>query len=285
MSLTNESVIVITGAASGIGRATARRLGNEKIGGLALSDVNETELNETARMLENSGIAVSTHVVNVADKASVEAFAAAVIFHHGRVTHLLNNAGVSLFGDFEEISDEDFEWLMNINFWGVVNGTRAFLPILREQKSAQILNVSSVFGFVGIPGNAAYCASKFAVCGFTESLRHELAGTSVTVSSIHPGGIKTNIANFGRLGAKANQAEKSATTAAFNTEMTKSTPEQAAETIVRGMKSRSPRILIGADARIVSWVYRIFPQNYLKVLDLLSGGKLLKGRAARKKTI
>lgn len=285
MSLTNESVIVITGAASGIGRATARRLGNEKIGGLALSDVNETELNETARMLENSGIAVSTHVVNVADKAAVEAFAAAVIFHHGRVTHLLNNAGVSLFGDFEEISDEDFEWLMNINFWGVVNGTRAFLPILREQKSAQILNVSSVFGFVGIPGNAAYCASKFAVCGFTESLRHELAGTSVTVSSIHPGGIKTNIANFGRLGAKANQAEKSATTAAFNTEMTKSTPEQAAETIVRGMKSRSPRILIGADARIVSWVYRIFPQNYLKVLDLLSGGKLLKGRAARKKTI
>ena len=285
MSLNNESVIVITGAASGIGRATAKRLANEKIGGLALSDVNETALNETARMLENSGVKVSTHVVNVADKPAVEAFAAEVIVRHGRVTHLLNNAGVSLFGDFEEISDEDFEWLMSINFWGVVNGTRAFLPILRQQKAAQILNVSSVFGFVGIPGNAAYCASKFAVRGFTESLRHELAGTNIAVSTIHPGGIRTNIANFGRLGANANQAEKTATTAAFNNELTKSTPEQAAETIVRGMKSRSPRILIGTDARLISLIYRFFPQNYLKIMNLLSGGKLLKGRADRKKTM
>jgi short-subunit dehydrogenase len=283
MSINNESIIVITGAASGIGQATARRLTDEKIGGLALSDVNETGLRETARMLENTGIEVSTHIVNIADKAAVEAFAAEVVAHHGRVTHLLNNAGVSLFGDFEEISAEDFEWLMNINFWGVVNSTRAFLPVLREQKSAQILNVSSVFGFVGIPGNAAYCASKFAVRGFTESLRHELAGTNVTVSTIHPGGIKTNIANSGRLGAKANQAEKSAMTAAFNNELTRSTPECAAETIVRGMKSRSLRILIGTDARLISLIYRIFPQNYLKVLDLLSGGKLLKGRADRKK--
>ena len=285
MSFNNESVIVITGAASGIGRATAMRLANERIGGLALSDVNENALNETARMLENSGVKLSTHVVNVADKLAVEAFAAEVIVRHGRVTHLLNNAGVSLFGDFEEISDEDFEWLMSINFWGVVNGTRAFLPILRQQKAAQILNVSSVFGFVGIPGNAAYCASKFAVRGFTESLRHELAGTNITVSTIHPGGIKTNIANFGRLGTNANQAEKSATTAAFNNEMTRSTPEQAAETIVRGMKSRSPRILIGTDARLISLIYRIFPQNYLKIIDLFSGGKLLKGRADRKKTM
>ncbi len=285
MSLNNESVIVITGAASGIGRATALRLGNEKISGLALSDVNAAGLNETARMLENSEVKISTHIVNVADRTAVEAFAAEVVAHHGRVTHLLNNAGVSLFGDFEEISDEDFEWLMSINFWGVVNGTRVFLPILRQQKSAQILNVSSVFGFVGIPGNAAYCASKFAVRGFSESLRHELAGTNITVSSIHPGGIKTNIANFGRLGAKANQAEKSATTAVFNTKMTRSTPEQAAEAIVRGMKSRSPRILIGTDARLASLIYRIFPQNYLKILDLLSGGKLLKGRADRKKVV
>lgn len=283
MSLNNESVVVITGAASGIGRATALRLRAEKIGGLALSDVSADGLKETARMLENSGIAVSTHIVNVADKPAVEALAAEVVARHGRVTHLLNNAGVSLFGDFEEISDEDFEWLMSINFWGVVNGTRAFLPILRQQKSAQILNVSSVFGFVGIPGNAAYCASKFAVRGFTESLRHELDGTNVTVSTIHPGGIKTNIANFGRLGAKANQKERSATTAAFNNEMTRSTPEQAAETIVRGMKSRRRRILIGTDARLISLIYRIFPQNYLKVMDLFSGGKLLKGRAARKK--
>ena len=285
MSLNNESVIVITGAASGIGRATAMRLADEKIGGMALSDVSADGLMETARMLENSGIAVSTHIVNVADKPAVEAFAAEVVARHGRVTHLLNNAGVSLFGDFEEISDEDFEWLMSINFWGVVNGTRAFLPILRQQKAAQILNVSSVFGFVGIPGNAAYCASKFAVRGFTESLRHELDGTNITVSTIHPGGIKTNIANFGRLGAKANQKEKSATTAAFNGEMTRSTPEQAAETIVRGMKSRSLRILIGTDARLISLIYRIFPQNYLKIIDLFSGGKLLKGRADRKKTM
>jgi len=285
MSLTSESVIVITGAASGIGRATALRLAAERVGGLALSDVNTAGLSETATMLEKSGVKVSTHVVNVADRAAVEAFAAEVVAEHGRATHLLNNAGVSLFGDFEEISDEDFEWLMSINFWGVVNGTRAFLPILREQKAAQILNVSSVFGFVGIPGNAAYCASKFAVRGFTESLRHELSGTNIAVSAIHPGGIKTDIANSGRLGARANAAEKHATTNAFNSELAESTPEHAAETIVRGMKSRSPRILIGADAHSISWIYRIFPQNYLKALDLLSGGKLLKGRANRKKAV
>ena len=271
MSLTNESVIVITGAASGIGRATARRLGNEKIGGLALSDVNETELNETARMLENSGIAVSTHVVNVADKAAVEAFAAAVIFHHGRVTHLLNNAGVSLFGDFEEISDEDFEWLMNINFWGVVNGTRAFLPILREQKSAQILNVSSVFGFVGIPGNAAYCASKFAVRGFSESLRNELAlaKSTVGVTVVHPGGVNTSIARSARAprhvtNAEAVEAEEMREQ--FQHKFLKMPPTRAGEIIVKAVERDAARVLVGNDARFAALIERLAPVTHWKFL-------------------
>lgn len=278
MSLAKESVAVVTGAASGIGRALALRLGAEKISGVAICDVNQIGLNETARMLENSGVRVSTHIVNVANRAEMENLVSDVELEHERVTHLINNAGVSLFGDIEEVSFEDIEWLMNINFWGVVYGVKLFLPILRKQPLSHIVNISSVFGFIAPPGQAAYSASKFAVRGFSEALRHELEGTNILVSTVHPGGIRTNIANNGKLGGQANEAGRIANTNLFNQNLARTTPEAAAETIVRGIKRRDPRILIGADAQQISFLSRLFPRKYLQVMNLLSGGKLRKFR-------
>lgn len=273
MSLTNESVAVVTGAASGIGRALAVRLAREKIDGLALSDVNENGLRETAEAVEKLGVRVSTHLVDVSRREEMERFAGEVLARHERVTHLINNAGVAMIGTVEEISIENIEWLMGINFWGTVYGVKIFLPILREQKEAHIVNLSSVFGFVAPPGQAAYCASKFAVRGFTESLRHELENTGVRVSSVHPGGVKTNICNDSRLGDEATEEEKKKIVRFFD-KASPTTPEQAAETIVKGIKARNPRILVGPDARQIDVVQRLFPKKYFAVMDRLTGGAL-----------
>ena len=273
MSLSNDSVAVITGAASGIGRALAVRLAREKIAAIAVSDINENELNETAKIVENLGVSVSTHIVDVSQIEQVQKFAEEVIVKHNRITHLINNAGVALCGNFEEISLRDFEWLMNINFWGVVYGSKVFLPILRQQEKAHIVNISSVFGLIAPPGQSAYCASKFAVRGFTESLRHELENTNISVSSVHPGGIKTNIANSSRIGENANPDLKKITVKFFD-KASPTTAEQAADVIVKGIKRKNPRILIGADARQINLIQRLFPAKYFSVMDKLSGGKL-----------
>lgn len=272
---------MVTGAASGIGRALSLQLCAEKIAGLAIADLNGEALQETAKLLEASGVKVSTHVLNVADLKAMRAFVADVVARHGSVTHLINNAGVSLFGDFEEVSVEDFEWLMSINFWGTVYGVKLFLPVLREQPSAHIINVSSVFGMIAPPGNAAYSASKFAVRGFTESLRHELQGTGITVSCVHPGGVATNIARSGRLGAQASEAAKEASVK-YHAKVSKTTSEEAARQIIRGIKRRSKRILVGRDARMIDVIHRAAPENYMAVLDKLSGGQLSQLRRKRK---
>ena len=268
MSLTDKSIAVITGAASGIGRALAVRLAGEKIAGLAIADVNAEGLGETARIVGNADLKVSRHIVNVGDLGQMHAFAAEVVAEHGRVTHLINNAGVSLFGTVEEVSIEDVQWLMNINFWGTVYGVKLFLPILREQPAAHIVNVSSVFGFIAPPGNAAYSASKFAVRGFTEALRHELVGTGVAVSCVHPGGVATNIARDGKVGAEAHQSVKDASVR-LQQKASRTTSEGAAETIVRGIKRRSKRILVGVDARIIDLLQRTAPVSYFSVMSRL----------------
>jgi short-subunit dehydrogenase len=273
MTLSNNSVAVITGAASGIGRALAVRLAREKIGAIAVSDVNEKELGETAKIIESLGVSVSTHIADVSKPEQVRRFAAEVIEKHSRVTHLINNAGVALCGSFEEISLEDFEWLMSINFWGVVYGTKVFLPILKQQEKAHIINISSVFGLVAPPGQSAYCASKFAVRGFTESLRHELENTNISVSSVHPGGIKTNIASSSRVGENASEEIKKMVVKFFD-KASPTTAEQAADVIVNGIKRKNPRILIGSDARQINIIQRLFPAKYFSVMDRLSGGKL-----------
>jgi short-subunit dehydrogenase len=273
MSLSKNSVAVITGAASGIGRALAIRLAEEKIAGIAICDVNETGLDETARMIEKSGASVSKHVVDTSKLEQIERLKDAVLEKHSRVTHLINNAGVGLLGTFEQISLEDFEWLMGINFWGVIYGCKVFLPVLKMQEAAHIVNISSVFGLIAPPEQTAYCSSKFAVRGFTESLRHELEETNVCVSSVHPGGIKTNIARNSRLGKDTPEEYRSEGVAFFDQVATTS-PEQAAETILKGIKAENPRILIGKDAHAINYVSRLFPKKYLKIFEKLVGHRL-----------
>lgn len=273
MTLSNHSVAVVTGAASGIGRALAISLAREKIAGIAASDVNEKGLRETVEMIEKLGVPVSAHVVDVSQLAEIERFKDAILRKHNRVTHLINNAGVGVIGTFEQISLADFEWLMNINFWGVVYGTKVFLPILKEQEKAHIVNISSVFGLVAPPEQTAYCSSKFAVRGFTESLRHELEDTNVRVSCVHPGGIKTNIARNSRVGENAPEEYKAQGVKFFD-KVAQTSAERAAEIIVRGIKSENPRILIGKDAHAINYISRLFPKKYLKAIERIAGHRM-----------
>jgi short-subunit dehydrogenase len=258
-------VAVVTGAGSGIGRELAKRLARENIS-LALADVNETTLQETVSQIGTAGAPISTHVVNVADPKQVEKFAAEVIARHKRVTLLINNAGVALHGTFEEISNADLEWLMGINFWGMVYGVRNFLPVLKQQSRSHIVNLSSIFGIISPAGQTAYCASKFAVRGFTEALMHELEGTTVGVSCVHPGGIKTAISRNARLGASADATFHAAGVTLFEKRLARTTPETAAARIVDGIQRGEPRILIGKDAIQLERMQRLFPVRYWKIM-------------------
>ena len=276
MSLTNKSVVVITGAASGIGRALAIRLSQESIAGIAIADVNEKELKETEKLINNQNLKITTHIVNVAVEDEMRAFAEDVAKKHSRITHIINNAGVALGGSVAEISLEDIRWLMDINFWGVVYGSKLFLPYLEHEKSAHIVNISSLFGFIAPPGQASYCASKFAVRGFTESLRHELENTNINVSLVHPGGVRTNIANDARIGKNVplTESQIKEKRAKENENLNRTTPTQAAEIIVSGIKTKKPRIIVGFDSRLLSFIARHFPKRYFAIIDFISGGRL-----------
>ena len=270
-----ESVAVVTGAATGIGRALAARLADEGAR-LCLADIDAAGLDEVSRGLKGVGAEVLSRVVDVADSRQVEALAHAVSGHYGRADLLFNNAGVTLLGDFEEVSLADIEWLMSINFWGVVYGVKHFLPILKQQKKSYIVNMSSVFGIVAPPGQAAYCASKFAVRGFTEALRHELEGTCVQVSTVHPGGIKTGIATSGRVGANVSPERREQDCAKFG-RLAATTPESAAERIVRGVLRGETRILVGRDASQVELIQRLLPVRYWRLI-----GPIIERRTRRK---
>jgi short-subunit dehydrogenase len=276
MSLTEESVIVITGAASGIGRALAVRLAQEQIAGMAIADLNSAELAETEKLINRKDLKITRHRVDVGDEEEMRRFTEEVIEAHGRATHLINNAGVALGGLTDEVSLDDMRWLMNINFWGVVYGTKLFLPYLKREKSAHIVNFSSIFGVIAPPGQATYSASKFAVRGFTEALRHECKGTNIAVSVVHPGGVKTNIANRARIGAGVSMTEQEIEERKekINRNLSRTTPDKAAEIIVKGIKRRNSRILVGTDARLLSLFTRLFPRRYFSVINFISGGRL-----------
>src|SRR5271155_761303 len=207
-------VAVITGAGSGIGRELTKQLAGEKMS-LAIADVNEATLKETLSQIGTASVQVSSHLVNVADPKHVEHFAAEVLDRHKRVTLLINNAGVAMHGTFEELSNADMEWLMGINFWGMVYGVRNFLPTLKREPRSRIVNLSSIFGIISPAGQSAYCASKFAVRGFTEALMHELEATTVGVTCVHPGGINTPISRNSRLGVGASAAVRDASVTLF----------------------------------------------------------------------
>ncbi len=273
MPINNHTVAVITGAASGIGRALAIRMANAGVEGIAISDVNESGLRETEAQIEQAGVPVTSRVMDVSKLDQVQEFANEVIERHGRITHLVNNAGVGLIGRFDQLSIEDFEWLMGINFWGVVYGCKVFLPHLKKVEDAHIVNISSVFGIIAPEEQSAYCASKFAVRGFTESLRHELADTTVSVTSVHPGGVKTNIVRNSRVGESTPGEWKDQGTKLFD-KIAKTTPEDAAEDILNAINAKNPRLLIGKDARSISHLARLFPTNYLKMIERLNGHKM-----------
>jgi short-subunit dehydrogenase len=253
---------VITGAASGIGAALAANLA-ARGANLALADRNADGLAATAAKARALGVKVSEHVLDVTDTAALEALPEAVLAAHGRVTILVNNAGVALMGNVDQVSMADFEWLMNINFWAPVRLTKAFLYALHREPDAHIVNISSVFGIIAPPGQAPYCASKFAIRGFSESLRHELIGSNVTLTVVHPGGIRTAIADSARLSQGIDPDEARAATAEFN-KLLKTSAEDAGEAIATAISKRSPRLLIGGDARMIDRIQRIFPGTYWK---------------------
>jgi NAD(P)-dependent dehydrogenase (short-subunit alcohol dehydrogenase family) len=251
-------VAVVTGAASGIGRALALALAAEGMT-LALADRDEKALHETMLLVARAGGTASLHPLDVSDEAALNAFAQDVLREHGRVTVVANNAGVSMFGTVQELATDEIAWLMNVNFWGVVYGTKAFLPALLAQPEACIVNTSSVFGLWGPPGQSAYAASKFAVRGFSESLRGELLGTGVHVLTVHPGGIKTAIARSARI-ARAADADLAATrTKMFEERFLTTPPEVLAAAIIDGIKRKRDRVVAGDGASRIDMLTRLFP--------------------------
>lgn len=261
-------VAAITGAGSGIGRALALALAKSKAD-LALSDINGKTAEETAELARGLGARATTASLDVANRAAVHAWADQVVADHGRVNLVFNNAGVALGSTLEGVTYEDFEWLMNVNFWGVVYGTKAFLPHLRTSGDGHVVNVSSVFGLASAPGNGTYNASKFAVRGFTEALRQELelTGACVSATCVHPGGIKTNIARSSRMSADMEQLlgqDADAARARFEKRFI-TTPEDAARTILRAVRRNQRRVLVGPDAKVLDLVVRLFPSGYQRL--------------------
>jgi NADP-dependent 3-hydroxy acid dehydrogenase YdfG len=259
--------VMITGAASGIGRSLARRLSG--CGSpVAIADIDERDLKETAASLPGP---VLTRVLDVRDAAAQHQFAADVReWMPGLLGAVFNNAGVALGSSVLDSVPEDDDWLTDINFRGVVNGTRAFLPILVAQNEGVIVNTSSMFGLLGMPSQSAYCASKFAVRGFTDALRQELRGTGVHAVNVHPGGITTNIARNGRFRKDPEGRGRTHEQIAAEFEaMTMTSPDRAAEIIHKGIEQGKARILVGPDAVFFDALARIAPTRYFDVLALL----------------
>jgi NAD(P)-dependent dehydrogenase (short-subunit alcohol dehydrogenase family) len=267
-------VAAITGAASGIGRSLALELARHGCS-MALSDVNDEGLAETAEMVSRLAsssrapqVAITTQRVDVAQREAVYAWAEQVVRDHGKVNLIFNNAGLTLGATVGGMRDEDFEWLMNINFWGVVHGTRAFLPHLEASGEGHVVNISSVFGLVGVPSQSAYNAAKFAVRGFTEALCQELdmLGRGVSASCVHPGGIKTNIVRAARTCPSVATLGRDPATAPEQFEKSfRTTADEAARTILRGVQKGKRRILVGHDAHVIDAVARLLPSLYQRL--------------------
>ena len=264
----NNRVCVITGAASGIGKSLAHQLA-KRGAKLALSDIDSDNLLQLSEQLTQDGHQVFSAPFDVADKNAFFEFATDVKRYFGAAHIVINNAGVGLgSGTLWETELADFDWLMGINFYGVLYGTKAFLPILMEQDFGHIVNISSVFGLVGGPRQHAYNASKFAVRGLTESLRHDLklAKSNVSCTCVHPGGIKTNIARNTRFSEAALSDQDLKERVAQFDKMAKTTPEQAALKILKAIEKDQQRVLIGLDAKLIDLVQRLIPSSYGRIL-------------------
>lgn len=265
-------VAAITGAGSGIGRALAIELASRG-SHLALSDIDEVGLAETVTLCEGRGVKVTSQRLDVADRSAVEQWADSVVEDHGAVNLIFNNAGVALGATIEAMSYEDFEWLMNINFWGVVYGTKAFLPHLKASGEGHVINLSSVFGLVSIPAQGAYNAAKFGVRGFTDALRIELeiADCGVSSTTVHPGGIKTNIARSARMDESATALAGGVDTGREFDKLAMTSPQKAAKQILAAVEHDRRRALIGPDAKVFDLVSRL-PARFSQRL-LVRGAK------------
>ncbi|WP_121255947.1 SDR family NAD(P)-dependent oxidoreductase [Nocardioides ferulae] len=269
MRTLDGKVVVITGAGSGIGRALAVNCaGRGSL--LALSDVDEAGLAETVDLVKAAGAQeVRSDRLDVSDRAAFTAYAAAVAEQFGRVNVVVNNAGVALAGDLVDLTYDDIEWIVGVNFWGVVHGTKEFLPHLIASGDGHVVNLSSLFGLVSMPGQSAYNATKYAVRGMTEALREEMliAGHKVGVTSVHPGGIKTAIARNARVSEKE---DKEATAKLFDKKLAKMEPERAAEIIVDGILKNRARVLVGLDAHALHHFARLTGSRYQDVVAQVS---------------
>ena len=262
-----NKVAAITGAGSGIGQQLAVLLAQQGCH-LSLSDVNEQGLAKTVELVKDSHVRVTTKKVNVAKLEEVRDWAAETVQDHGSVNMIFNNAGVALGSTVEGVSYEELEWIVNINFWGVVYGTKEFLPLIKQSGEGHIINISSLFGLTAQPTQSAYNATKFAVRGFTESLRQELDLENCGVSAlcVHPGGIRTNIANAAKMNDSIRtlgmHPEKSARS--FN-KLLRCPPEEAARQIIEAVQKDKRRLLIGNDAKTLDLIQRILPTGYQRV--------------------
>ncbi|EHB49897.1 Estradiol 17-beta-dehydrogenase [Mycolicibacterium rhodesiae JS60] len=258
-------VAVVTGAGSGIGQALAIELGRSGAK-LAISDIDTEGLAVTEERLKAIGVEVKADRLNVTEREAFQAYADGVKAHFGKVNQIYNNAGIAYSGDVEITQFKDIERIMDVDFWGVVNGTKVFLPYLIESGDGHVVNVSSLFGIFSVPGQAAYNAAKFAVRGFTEALRQEmvLAKHPVKVTTVHPGGIKTAIARNSTVAEGLDQAEMAK---AFDKKLARTTPERAAQIILDAVRKNKARVLVGADAKILDVIVRITGSGYQQLFS------------------
>ena len=278
-----DKVAVITGAGSGMGRYLAVLLAKDGAD-VCVCDVNEETLQETVEMLRKYNVSVSSHLLDVSDKEAIESLPGKVIDQHGKVDMVFNNAGVTTGTHFKDMDENNWDWVMGINFDGVINSTRAFIPHMVDSPEAAIVNTSSIFGMVAVPGQTVYHATKFAVRGFTESLAMEMKETNpnLQIHCVHPGHIGTNIAADARFDEENfNQEETQASNSIFTRNAPKSQkemgdmfreggmhPSKAAEIILNGVKKNKTRIFIGLDAKLLDLSQRIFPKHYHKTWAL-----------------
>jgi len=260
----DDKVVVVTGAGSGIGRALALDLARRG-SHLALSDVDEAGLAETVAQVQKTGARMRSDRLDVADRDAFARYALDVVEEFGRVNVVINNAGVALAGDFTDLEYNDIDWIVGVNFWGVVHGTKEFLPHLIASGDGHVVNLSSLFGLVSMPGQSMYNATKYAVRGMTEALREEMliAGHPVGVTAVHPGGVKTAIARNARVSAKESKED---TARLFDEKLARMTPERAAEIIVNGILKNRARVLVGLDAHAVHHFAKLLGSRYQDVV-------------------
>ena len=277
MKTFDNKVAVVTGAASGMGRYLAVLLAKMKCN-VAICDVNEEELERTSKMVSAYNVSVSRYRVDVADRTEIETFHQRVITDFRKIDLVFNNAGITVMSEFSDMQEEDWDRVIRVNLDGVINMSRRFLPELRSRPEAALINTSSIFGMVAIPGQSVYHATKFAVRGFTESLSKEMKDTNVQVHCVHPGHVGTNIASAAKYVASEKSASSSLFGKSFSIEEQGKIfkengmhPSRAAKIILNGVRKKRTRIFVGLDARLLELSQRIFPTNYQKTWPLITG--------------